>query len=298
MTPLELLLYAFVIIISTLTALFIIVRFAPKALGHLFLDHEAREERERMLTERIEELERKNKYQEEDLGRKIKELELTVKVLSQQGDVANERILQLKQEIAALEKQVDELRRQNATYEGERPKKTMHKTHRVLAIWPHAPKLDQLGEKDAIFTAGVEYKSLEESEATRMGIVLELDRNNYDIMEIGAKGGGIGVQLSDGIAPPGWWLQLARQHNIDLFVVLANESSAPGSVNVADSLYSGGAKAVISIDRTIEDADAVKFARILYNRLAQGVALAKAFDFAKLVITDAGSDAIRLRERN
>lgn len=177
-------------------------------------------------------------------------------------------------------------------------KTSKDKTHRILGVWPTAPKLDQISEKDAIFSSGFDYEVLEGGNASRMGIVLELERGHYDIMEIGAKGGAQGIMLSDGMTPPGWWLQLARQHNIEVFVVLANQSSSPGVINVADALYNAGAKAVISVDSSIDDMDAVKFARILYHRLSQNVPLAAAVNFAKLVITDAGSETIRLRERN
>jgi hypothetical protein len=298
MSPTELITYAVIIMCFSVGVFFGLIRIAPKLLGNQFPEREAREEREKVLAERIEELERKNKYQEEELSRKIKDLELTVKVLTKQGEDSFEKIAQMRLRISELERQLGELKSHERQNAGVAVHPAKNKTRRVLGVWPTAPKLDQLSEKDAIFSSGFEYEALEGANATRMGLVLELDRKNYDIMEIGAPGGAGGIMLSDGMTPPGWWLQLAKQHNIEIFVVLANESSSPGTINVADALYNAGAKAVISVDSSIDDSDAVKFARILYGRLSQNVPLAKAVDFSKLVITDSGSEAIRLRERN
>ena len=66
--------------------------------------------------------------------------------------------------------------------------------------------------------------------------------------------------------------------------------------NVADALFNAVAKEVVSVDSVISDIEAVKFATTLYRRLGRGIPLAKAVEYAKLAMTDAGSDTIKLRE--
>lgn len=247
------------------------------------------ESREIILERQIIDLEKRLKESE----RKNIELEHTQEFLLLELKKSNARIVQQEEKILVLNGKVRELEKplaaivSNYSYVG-----------RVLGIWPTSLPLDVEGEKNAIFQAGLPYEAVEGEYATRMGIVEQLSqRDDYTIIEIGAKGSRDGIMLSDGLAPAYWWQQLAKQHSIQIFVVLANESSKPGTENIADALFNSGAKAVISVDSSINDVDAVKFARMFYRRLSRGTPLAEAVGYARLVITDAGADAIKLRER-
>lgn len=246
-------------------------------------------EKEIELQKKIEELERRLSESEN----KNADLESNQTLLLNQLKLANIKIGKQEDKITELSSKVRELERSTPIT----PVEVKPFVGRVLGVWPDSLPLDTEGEKNAVSKTGLEYEALEGVEASREGIVEQLGLREYSILEIGAKGGGIGIKLSDGIAPPTWWAQLARQHHIDIFIVLANESSKPGVDNVADALFNAGVKYVISVDSSITDVDAVKFAKMFYRRLSRGVPLAKAVDYAKLVITDAGSDTIKLRER-
>lgn len=251
-------------------------------LPKLKLPEGSLEVRERELERQIESLREKNRELETNQDLLLKELgKANAKIQIQEN-----RIRELESEIVALKKSAPIT-----------PVETKPLQGRVLGVWPEAPELDLAKERKAVSNSGLEYEALEGKSATRMGIIEQLGQRDYKIMEIGARGGERGIKLADGIASPEWWTRLAKQHNIDIFVVLANESSKPGVVNVADALYSAGAKAVVSVDSKISDTDAVHFATMLYRRLGRGVPLAKAVEYARLVISDGGSDTIKLRER-
>lgn len=232
---------------------------------------------------RLEGSERKNSEFENNQELLLNELRRANIKISKQED----QILELKTRIRELERNVPI----SSVPDSSGP------TRRVLGIWPDSLPLDTEGEKTAIAGVGLEYEALEGLEASREGIVEKLGQQEYSILEIGAKGAANGIKLADGIAPPSWWGQLARQHKIDIFVILANESSKPGVLNVADAIFNAGAKSVISVDSVITDADAVKFARMFYRRLSRGIPIDKAVNYARLVITDSPSETIKLRER-
>lgn len=234
---------------------------------------------------RLAESEQKN----EELEKKLDERQ---NFLLGELEKANQKSGRQQQQIKELNDKVADLERVNGTRTEPAPK-----IGRVLGIWPDALPLDTAAEKDALPNAGLDYEALEGSAATRMGVIEQLSQFNYKVLEIGAKGGAEGVKLFDGITPPRWWAELAKRHHIDLFVILANESSKPGVENVADAIFNAGAKAVVSVDSKIDDIDAVRFARVLYRRLARKIPLADAVGYARLVITDAGADTIKLRER-
>lgn len=247
------------------------------------------EAKEADLRRQVENLQRKNT----EIERKNTELEANQALLLKELGRANAKISEQNDKIAQLSSKVKEMERTVPIT----PVEAVPFMGRVLGVWPDALPLDTVGERRAISTTGLEYEALEGDAATRMGIIEQLSQREYRIMEIGAKGGEVGIKLKDGIAPPEWWTRLAKQHSIDIFVVLSNESSKPGVVNVADALFNAGADAVVSVDSKISDIDAVRFATMFYRRLSRGVPLDKAVDYAKLVISDSGSDTIKLRTR-
>lgn len=279
------------------TVLYVVFRASEKWIIPRFSSPEKTiESREFALQIQIQDLEKKNAELERRLGgseRKNVELESNQNLLLEKLLEAKTKATEQDKKIGILIDRVKELERTTPIT----PVETVPFKGRVLGVWPESLPLNTAGEKEAISKTGLEYDALEGPSASREGIVEQLGLREYSILEIGAKGGGIGIKLSDGIASPTWWAQLARQHHIDIFIVLANESSKPGVDNVADALFNAGVKYVISVDSSITDVDAVKFAKMFYRRLSRGVPLAKAVDYAKLVITDAGSDTIKLRER-
>lgn len=254
------------------------------------------DEREVELQQQITDLQRRLVSSEQ----KNEELAGNQKMLLEALGKANQEIARQQEQITVLNSKVKELEKTAPIT----PIETKPFAGRVLGIWPqNMPKngektLLTVDEKNNLAKTGLEYEALEGDLATRRGIVEQLGQRDYRILEIGAKGAAKGVMLKDGIAPPEWWMRLAKQHQIEIFVVLANESSKPGIENVADALYNAGARAVVSVDSSILDIDAIEFARMFYRRLSRGVPLAKAVEYAKLVISDAGSDTIKLRERS
>lgn len=170
----------------------------------------------------------------------------------------------------------------------------------VLGIWPTPvgqPLLDQAGEARALYDAGIEYVALRGAAATRGGVVREWERLHPLIVEIGSHGKAGAIWLTDGATSPGWWARLARTYPPRLMVLLACESSAQDKLNVADALFAAGVAAVVSVDATLGDADAVLFAEMLYQHLAAGDPLAFAVERAKLVLSDPGAEMVRVRER-
>jgi hypothetical protein len=282
MTPFELILYGSILMVVTLGAFRLLNRVAPSFMGNQFPEREEREERERVLTERVAELERKNKS-----------LELTVNVLTEQLDKSNARIGQLKAEVSALEREVLALQRSNGQQKIT-PVKMV-----VLGIWPVAPgqaSLDQQAEADALYDAGYTYVALRGARATRAGVIWEVDRLHPTILQVGGHGDKDGIMLSDGIAEPGWWAELVTGREIDLVVLLSCDSSQQDEYNISDALIRARVNAVISCDDKIGDIDAVRFTQMLYSRLAEGALLSEAVRRAKLAISRKSGEMIRLRE--
>jgi hypothetical protein len=292
MSPIEVLGYGFLLLIFVVGVVMLLNRYAPQIMSNQFPDKDAREQKEKMLTQRVEELERKNVRQEEELKGEIKDLRLTIKVLSNQLDVASDKIGALKVRIQELEKELLAVQRaQHAS--GER------RTITVLGIWPLVAgqvALDQQGEADALYDAGYTYVALRGARATRTGIIWEVDRVQPTILQIGGHGDKDGIMLSDGTAEPGWWAELVTGRNIQLVVLMSCDSSQQDEYNVSDALLRGGVRAVISCDGQIDDTDAVKFTQFLYGKMAENMPLAQALQRAKLSVSRKSAEMIRLRE--
>lgn len=269
---------------------YVVLRVGERVIIPRFFSLNTAEGRELTLKKEIEELTRRLDISE----KKNQAFESNQDLLLGELKRANNKIERQNQQLTNMEKQIAELQRGS---NGAGIDKITEASKRVLGIWPESLPLDTEGEKLAISGIGMEYEALEGQMASREGIVEKLGQQDYAILEIGAKGGANGIKLADGMAPPSWWGQLARQHHIEIFVILANESSKPGVLNVADAIFNAGAKYVISVDSVITDSDAVKFARMFYRRLNRGIPIDKAVNYARLVITDSPLDTIKLRER-
>lgn len=169
----------------------------------------------------------------------------------------------------------------------------------VLGIWPDAPgqaPLDQQGEADALYNAGYPYTALRGPRANRAGVILEIDRLRPTVIQIGGHGTNEGTLLSDGVAEPGWWGQAVAGKGVRLMVLLSCDSSQQDELNLSDALINAGVKAVVSCDSQIDDRDAVRFAQLLYAKLAEKLPLARAVQRAKLSVGRKSAEMIRLRE--
>lgn len=209
------------------------------------------------------------------------------------GDI---KIAELTREIQRLEMIVADLTRQlQEKHVIEKPPQPM----KVLAIWSTVPgqvPLDVAGESDALYNAGYAYTALRGARANRAGVILEIDRVRPTIIQVGGHGDSEGIMLSDGIAEPGWWGEVVAGKGISLMVLLSCDSGQQDQVNIADALLRVGVKAVISCDGKIGDADAVRFAELLYTKLSEELPLATATRRAKLAVSRKSAEMIRLRE--
>lgn len=307
MSPIELIVYGVVLLALTLGAVKLLNEKAPKLMGNHFPEREAREERERLLSEEVAEIRREYKHLNEDTKRRINELEIQVSVLStalngahskigeqsnQIGEQSNQ-IETMKREMAAMERELAMLRRV-APQTAEPPRRMT-----ILGIWPTVPgqvALDQQSEADALYDAGYTYIALRGARATRSGVTWEVDRVHPTIIQVGGHGDKDGIMLSDGIAEPGWWAELVIGRSIQLMVLLSCDSSQQDEYNISDALIRAGVKAVISCDGQIGDADAVKFAQLLYAKMTEGLPLVQAVQRAKLAVSRKSAEMIRLRE--
>lgn len=172
---------------------------------------------------------------------------------------------------------------------------------RILGIWPAVSgeqSLAQRAEADALYESGVAYAGLFD-QVTKLSILEELGRDNYNVLEIGAHGMELeldgqqlngGIMLADGMAPPGWWGRLVRNRGIELVVLLACESD-----DVGDALLREGVRAVVTATREIRDDASVNFALMFYRYVAQGWSLSRAVETAKLALDPRQAEMIRWR---
>lgn len=169
----------------------------------------------------------------------------------------------------------------------------------VLGIWPEAQSVNAAAVEDAIYNSGIPYNGLIGT-VTRRSIVREMRRDRYTVLQIDSHGadseidgrGGLvgGIELSDGLAPPGWWSRLVVDQGVLLVVLLACESQ-----EIADALLIAGIPAVISVAREIEDGVAAAFAVALYEEIARGQRLYQAVEVARLQIPEQQAEQIRVR---
>lgn len=230
-----------------------------------------------------------------DLQRRLDESEKLNRVLAERQEFlldelkkANAAMERQERQISTLTDKVKELERNPAI--------TNSAPFRVLGIWPTGvPKLDQQGEANALYDSGYEYKALRGEEANRNGILRELERFKPSIWEIGAHGDENGIVLSDGIARPGWWGNIAKLNRPIAAVLMACRSNQQDRMNVADALVGAGVEHVVACDQNILDTDATKFVSLFYERLAMGASFKDAAERAKLAVSDAGREMITVR---
>lgn len=244
---------------------------------------------------------------EKELRRRLDSMSTTISVLSQQlnekSDLERElrtltqaqtsEIMGLRERVREMEKELRDLKQGLSLASS---------TLVVLGIWPQPaegmPELDQRGEASALYNAGFEFVELSGSSANIDGVVREMDRVNPDILEIGCHDNGRGDPvLSDGPTEPGWWGELVEGREILLAVLLYCRSHQQDRLNVSDVLLRAGVQSVVSFNRPIPDEQALKFVRLLYEKLGEGRPIRQAVNRAKLVVNRTTRDSIRLRTR-
>lgn len=232
-----------------------------------------------------------------DLQRRLNESEEQNRRLEERTEFLLDELRKSNAEIERQKRQINELTSKVKDLQRDVSNMPNNSSFRVLGIWPDGtPILDQQSEANALYDAGFEYKALRGPEANRSGILRELERYKPLIWEIGAHGDENGILLSDGVARPGWWGNLAKQYRPPIAAVLmACRSNQQDRINVADALISAGVKNVIACDKNILDADATKFVSLFYERLAAGANFKDAADRAKLAVSDASREMITVR---
>lgn len=169
---------------------------------------------------------------------------------------------------------------------------------KILGIWPSAAgqqPLDQSSEAEIIYNTGYTFIPLSGEKATRMGVLLEIDRHRPTIIQVGGHGNKDGILLEDGISEPGFWGEAVRDKNIKLIILMSCESSEQSDYNIADALIREGCNAVISCSDEIPDGAAVTFVKFLYIKMSEGLPLVQAFARAKFSISQKVSNMINLR---
>jgi hypothetical protein len=199
----------------------------------------------------------------------------------------NEQIWDLQRDIAQLQRKLE---KQEA---GEDTKSMV-----VLGIWPEVmncagvdvelQKLDIESLEVALYNSGVHYipltgkvdqrRILQQLRWNPRVTVLEIDAHGFssNIADDGVAGG---ICLSDGVAKPGWWLRLVRNHKIEIVVLMACESEEVGRAIARE-----GVPHVICVMNQILDSDAIKFAIAFYESLAEGLTVSHAVDSARMEI--------------
>lgn len=224
------------------------------------------------------------------LADRVKELEGQVAFLLQQLQIANARIVELQREMIVMQS-------------GKLPPDPPATAHplRVLAIWPtNGPRLaGQEDERRILYDTNVAYTALRGDDATRNGVLRTLERQPFDVIQVGGHGAEGSILLTDGEAAPGWWARAFKRQStgIRCMVLLACSTNEATRYNVADALLSAGVPAVVAVADEIQDSDAIAFARMFYEQLARGAELSQAVGLAQLSMSDAGAEMITLRQR-
>lgn len=224
------------------------------------------------------------------LADRVKELEGQVAFLLQQLQIANARIVELQHEMIALQ----------STRNAAAAAVAAHPL-RVLAIWPtNGPRLaGQEDERRILYDTNVTFVALRGDDATRNGVLRTLERQAFDVIQVGGHGAEGSIMLSDGEAAPGWWARAFKRQStgIKCMVLMACSTNEATRYNVADALLNAGVPAVVAVADEIQDSDAAAFARMFYEQLARGAELSQAVGLAQLSMSDAGAEMIALRQR-
>jgi len=160
----------------------------------------------------------------------------------------------------------------------------------VLGIWS-GDNLDTIGERDAIYDAGFEYRPLFGEDATKARILRELHQGNITIIEIGAHGDAETIFITKEGLTAGWWHKVLLGRNVRVAIILACFSDS----SVADAFRRAGVPSVIAVQGEIDDKAAVEFAQQFYQNYADGMPVKQAFDEAKLALDYQQAEKLVLR---
>ena len=199
-----------------------------------------------------------------------------------------EELAQANREISSLRRELTELRIELTKFKKASKKEQIS----VLAIWPQAGiALNQDGDRDALYNAGIDYVALRGDQATRANVLREFRQSNYTILEIGAHGSVDGIALFDSVVGAGWWQRVISNRSINVAVLLTCYSDT----SLTDALKRAGVKHIIAVMAEIEDKAAVAFAQAFYANYADGMEIEKAVSEAKLVLDLNQAEKIVLR---
>lgn len=160
----------------------------------------------------------------------------------------------------------------------------------VLGIWT-GDNLDTIAERDAIYDAGIEYRPLFGSDATKANILRELRQCNITIIEIGAHGDAETLFIHGEELTAGWWQRVLTGRGVRVAIILACFSDS----SVADAFRRAGVPSVIAVQGEIEDRAAIEFAQQFYQLYAAGMAVPQAFREAKLALDYQQAEKLVLR---
>lgn len=218
---------------------------------------------------------------------RIKELERRVEFLVEQLQSAQGRINDLQSEL-------DILTGESHSRQGKRQTRKLN----VLAVWSSAGGqfLDFTKEQKGLRDANVNLVILKDADANRQAFVRQLNKQEFDIVQISAHGNNGSVVLSDGEATPGWFSRALAESasTIQCVVLLACKTSDPSAWSVSDALISIGIPYVIGVSGDITNSDAISFTNMLYELISRGSTIEHAFDQARLIVSTEASDMLRL----
>ena len=181
-------------------------------------------------------------------------------------------------EIETLKKSMTELQKINVALQAQIGDRDTARVA-VLGIWS-GNDLNLIAERDAIYDAGFEYRSLKGAEATRANILRELRTGKYAIIEVGSHGDADALFVNQQQLTAGWWQRALTNRGVRVAVVLACFSDS----SVSDAMKRAGVQHVIGVSGEIEDTAAIEFAEQFYQLFAAGMPVDQAFDEAKLAL--------------
>jgi len=207
-------------------------------------------------------------------------------------DRLRKELLEAYRRIDQLEKKEANLQEIIATLQKQQAGSTENKKITVLGIWS-GDNLNTVGERDAIYDSGIEYRALFGPAATKANIIHELRQGNITIIEIGAHGDAQKIFIDEEGLSAGWWQRVLSSEGVRVAIILACFSD----MSIADAMRRAGVQSVVAVQGEIDDKAAVEFAQQFYQLYAAGMSVAQAFEEAKLAIDYRQAERLVLRSK-
>lgn len=276
---------ALILVVSVTSAVIVsmIVMRLQKPVQQRLDEHPAPLDLERLQGE-VKRLQAQNQQQREEIDHLKVRLEHEV---AERNRIA-QQFAGVYEQMQELQKKIAELQKINATLAAQigNPERVV-----VLGIWS-GDNLDTVGERDAIYNAGIEYHALFGNEATRANILRELQQGGITVVEIGAHGDADAIFIHGEDLTAGWWERvLKRNPGVRVAVVLACFSD----YSVADAMRRAGVQHVIAVEGELDDEAAVQFVEQFYQLYARGKPVTDAFEEARLAIDYHHAEKLVLR---